>query len=71
MLLHAKGELAAARPLFECALAFREKVLGTEHPNTRHARKKLTAFMWRSRVALAVKAAVGAIGWAITTVIRR
>jgi len=33
-LLHAQGDLAAARPLSEDALAIREKVLGPEHPHT-------------------------------------
>ena len=33
-LLQAQGDLAAARPLFERALAIGEKVLGPEHPDT-------------------------------------
>jgi len=33
-LLQAQGDLAGARPLFERALAIREKVLGPEHPDT-------------------------------------
>ena len=34
VLLQAQGDLAGARPLFERALAIREKVLGAEHPDT-------------------------------------
>jgi len=34
LLLQAQGELAAARPLFERALAIRERVLGPDHPDT-------------------------------------
>ena len=33
-LLQAQGDLAGARPLYERALAIREKVLGPEHPDT-------------------------------------
>src|SRR5438094_320413 len=33
-LLHNQGELAAARPLFERALAIDEKALGPDHPTT-------------------------------------
>ena len=33
-LLIAQGELAAARPLYERALAIRERVLGPGHPDT-------------------------------------
>jgi hypothetical protein len=33
-LLKDQGDLAAARPLFERALAIKEKVLGPEHPST-------------------------------------
>ena len=33
-LLWAQGDLAAARPLYERALAIREKVLGPGHPHT-------------------------------------
>ena len=33
-LLEYQGDLAAARPLFERALAIREKALGPEHPDT-------------------------------------
>jgi hypothetical protein len=38
-LLQEQGELAAARPLLERALAIREKVLGPEHPNAAGRRK--------------------------------
>ena len=34
MVLRDQGELAAARPLIERALAIGEKVLGTDHPST-------------------------------------
>ena len=33
-MLHAQGDLAGARPLFERALAIHEKALGPEHPTT-------------------------------------
>ncbi len=33
-LLQAQGDFAGARPLYERALAIREKVLGPEHPDT-------------------------------------
>ncbi len=33
-LLKDQGDLAAARPLYERALAIREKALGPEHPDT-------------------------------------
>jgi tetratricopeptide (TPR) repeat protein len=34
LLLENQGDLAAARPLYERALAIREKALGPEHPET-------------------------------------
>jgi hypothetical protein len=34
LLLSDQGDLAGARPLYERALAIREKVLGPEHPDT-------------------------------------
>jgi len=34
ILLKHQGDLAAARPLLERALAMREKALGPEHPDT-------------------------------------
>jgi Tetratricopeptide repeat/SEC-C motif len=34
LLLQAQGDLAGARPLFERALAIREKAFGSEHPDT-------------------------------------
>ena len=37
VLLRAQGDLAGARPLYERALAIREKVLGPEHPDTARA----------------------------------
>jgi hypothetical protein len=33
-LVHDQGDLAMARPLFERAVAIREKVLGPDHPDT-------------------------------------
>ena len=33
-LLHAQGDYARAKPLYERALAIREKALGAEHPDT-------------------------------------
>jgi tetratricopeptide (TPR) repeat protein len=33
-LLQAQGDLAGARPLYERALAIREKVLGPDHPDS-------------------------------------
>jgi hypothetical protein len=41
-LLYAQGDLAGARPLYERALAIREKVLGPEHPNTATVRNNLS-----------------------------
>jgi len=43
--LGAQGHLAAARPLFERALAIREKTLGSEHPNTNRARYNLSRLL--------------------------
>ncbi len=43
LLLHAQGELGAARPLMERALAIREKVLGPEHPDTASSHRALAA----------------------------
>jgi Flp pilus assembly protein TadD len=40
-LLHAQGDLSAARPLCERTLAIREKVLGPEHPDTAMALNNL------------------------------
>jgi hypothetical protein len=41
LLLQDQGELAAARPLLERALAIWEKVLRPEHPDTAAARRAL------------------------------
>jgi hypothetical protein len=41
-LLRNQSDLAEARPLFERALAIREKMLGPEHPNTAIVRQHLT-----------------------------
>jgi tetratricopeptide (TPR) repeat protein len=38
LLLKTQGDYAAARPLFERALAIFENVLGTDHPNTKVVR---------------------------------
>jgi hypothetical protein len=43
MLLRAQGELAAARPLYERALAIREKARGPDHPDTATVRRNLAA----------------------------
>jgi hypothetical protein len=40
-LLWAQGEPAAARPLFERALAIRERALGPDHPDTAASREGL------------------------------
>ena len=40
-MLRDRGALAAARPLYERALAIREKALGPEHPNTNRTRSHL------------------------------
>ena len=40
-LLHAKGDPASALPLFERALAIRERVLGPHHPDTVATRRAL------------------------------
>src|SRR5437016_2277783 len=41
LLLHDRGELAAARGLFERALTIRERVLGPDHPHTAASRRAL------------------------------
>jgi hypothetical protein len=41
--LNDQRELAQAKPLFERALAIREKVLGPEHPDTAKIRQNLSA----------------------------
>jgi hypothetical protein len=42
-LLQEEGDLGAAQPLFERALAINEKVLGPDHPNTVRVRNNLTS----------------------------
>jgi hypothetical protein len=42
-----QGDLAAARPLFERALAIFEKALGPDHPDTAIARRSLAALSER------------------------
>jgi hypothetical protein len=44
-LLQAQGELAAARPLFERALAIREKALGPDHPDPAVVRNNLASLV--------------------------
>ena len=44
-LLKDEGDLAAARPLYERALAIREKVLGPEHPDTATSLNNLAALL--------------------------
>ena len=44
-LLQEQGALAAARPLYERALAIREKVLGPEHPDTATSLNNLAALL--------------------------
>jgi hypothetical protein len=41
LLLRDLGQLEAARPYLERALAIREKVLGPDHPNTAAARRAI------------------------------
>jgi Tetratricopeptide repeat len=53
-LLRAQGELAAARPLLERALAIRERVLGPDHPDTAISRESL------ARLTAALERAPGA-----------
>ncbi len=45
-LLQEQGDLAAARPLFERALAISEKVLGPEHPDTANKLNNLAGLLW-------------------------
>ena len=44
-LLQAQGDLAAARPLFERALAINEKALGPEHPDTATSLNNLASLL--------------------------
>ncbi len=41
LLLRTQGELDAARPLYERALAIWERVLGPDHPDTAASRRSL------------------------------
>jgi len=41
----AQGDLAGARPLYERALAIREKVLGSEHPDTNRTRSNFARLL--------------------------
>ena len=45
VLLQAQGDLAGARPLYERALAIREKVLGAEHPDTATSLNNLASLL--------------------------
>ena len=45
LLLQAQGDLAGARPLFERALAIREKALGPEHPDTASSLNNLAGLL--------------------------
>jgi hypothetical protein len=51
-MLRAQGDLAAARPLYERALAIREKVLDPEHPHTATSLNNL-AFVMQAQGDLA------------------
>jgi hypothetical protein len=44
-LLQARGDLTAARPLFERALAIYEKALGPDHPNIAAVRGNLASLV--------------------------
>jgi hypothetical protein len=44
-LLCDEGDFAAARPLYEHALAIREKVLGPEHPDTADSLNNLASLL--------------------------
>ena len=45
LLLQAQGELGAAQPLFERALAIYEKALGRDHPDTAAVGDNLTSMI--------------------------
>jgi hypothetical protein len=46
--IQAQDDLAAARPLFERALAINEKVLGPEHVNTNRVRRNFATLLLAS-----------------------
>jgi hypothetical protein len=48
-LLRAQGDFAAARLLYERALAIREKALGPDHPDAAAVRKNIAAFLEQNR----------------------
>jgi len=50
VLLQDQGELAAASPLLERALATYERVLGTDHPDTATARANLGSLRGRRKL---------------------
>jgi tetratricopeptide (TPR) repeat protein len=45
LLLKTQGDFAGARPLFERALAIREKALGSEHPSTATSLNNLASLL--------------------------
>jgi hypothetical protein len=45
VLTQAQGDLARAQPLFERALAIREKVLGPDHPDTARSLDNLAVLL--------------------------
>ena len=45
LVLRAQGDLAGARPLYERALAIREKALGPEHPDTAQSLNNLAVLL--------------------------
>ena len=49
------GDLRAARPLYEHALAIRERVLGAEHPDTAQSLNNLASLLWVQRELAAAR----------------
>jgi Tetratricopeptide repeat len=52
LVLQAQGALTGAQPLFERALAIREKALGPEHPDTVKVRNNLAKLLDRDRESI-------------------
>jgi len=48
-LLEAQGDLTAARPLLERALAICEQALGPDHPHTNRVRQNLASLVEQTR----------------------
>ena len=46
LLLQSQGDYAAARPLYERALAIREQALGPAHPDTATSLNNLAYLLW-------------------------